>query len=71
MGSAASCARSFQRPAADPMVIALATLGFALCGALAIALPARSAARSIRLDLKDELASLQAIPSSQLPNQAM
>ena len=37
-------AQLFNVPAADPMVIALATLGFALCGALAIALPARSAA---------------------------
>ena len=37
-------AQLFDVPAADPIVMALATLAFALCGALAIALPARSAA---------------------------
>jgi putative ABC transport system permease protein len=37
-------AQLFNVPAADPVVLALATLAFALCGTLAIAFPARSAA---------------------------
>ena len=37
-------AQLFNVPAADPIVIAIATLAFAACGALAIVFPARSAA---------------------------